>query len=148
PQKVTGSGVASPASPDARRNGSGTSSTTRESQRKWYFLSLAKFAPLETLLVQSVPKLCCDGAGFQNVHDRGDGRIYLGIGVVEVRREADSCPGAPIHKNVAGQQLSAYLLGVGHINGDGAAALFGIAGSVDAPSLPVRQFNQASRLAF
>ena len=91
--------------------------------------------------------LCSHSAGFQDVNDGCQGRVYFAVGVVEMRREAHSGLGTPIHKNVAGQKFAAHLLGVGHVDGNGAASLLGIARSVDAPSVPVGELDQAGGLA-
>src|ERR1039458_9609203 len=76
------------------------------------------------------------------------GGIDFGVGVVEVRGEADSGFRAPIHEDVAGQKFPAHLLGIGHIDGNGAAALLGIARRVDAPSVLIGELDQAGGLAF
>src|SRR5208282_1233218 len=95
-----------------------------------------------------VPLLCGYGASLQNVGHGCHGGIDLGVGVVEVGREANSGFRTPVYKNVAGQKLAAHLLGIGHIDGDGAAALLGIAGSADAPSLPIGECDETRGLAF
>src|SRR6202047_1119900 len=92
--------------------------------------------------------LCGDGASLQNFHCGRHGCIDFGVGVVEVRGEADSCFGTPVYEDVAGQEFPAHLLGIGHVDGDGAAAPLGIAGSVDAPSVPIGELDEARGLAF
>src|SRR5437899_10915324 len=65
-----------------------------------------------------------------------------------MRGEAHSGLGTPVYKDVAGQELAAHLLGVGHVDGDSAATVLGIAGSVDAPSVLVGERDEAGGLAF
>src|SRR6202035_3077381 len=65
-----------------------------------------------------------------------------------MRRESDTGFRAKIDKNVAGEEFTAYLLGIGHLDGDSAAALLGIAGSIYFPSVLVSKFDQMSGLAF
>src|ERR1700730_14265760 len=92
--------------------------------------------------------LCGYGASFQNFHYGRHGCIDFGVGVVEVRGEADSGFGTPVHEDVAGEEFPAHLLGIGHVDGDGAAAPLGIAGSVDAPPVLVGELDKAGGLAF
>lgn len=44
--------------------------------------------------------------------------------------------------------MAACTLGIGPVEGDGAVALLGIAGSVDAPSVLVGELDEAGGLAF
>src|SRR5882762_3884552 len=64
-----------------------------------------------------------------------------------MRGEANSGFGTPVHENVAGEELAAHLLGVGHVDRDSAATPLGIAGSVDTPSLLVGERDEAGGLA-
>jgi hypothetical protein len=82
-------------------------------------------------------------ASFQNFHNGCHGRIDFGVGVVEVRGEADSRFGAPVYENVAGEEFTADWLGIGHVDGDRTPASRGIAGSVDAPSVLVGELDEA-----
>src|SRR5208282_1370947 len=86
------------------------------------------------------------GAGFQNFYYGCHGCIYFGVGVIEVRREANAGSGTPVHENVTGQEFAAHRLRIGHVDGDCASALLGIARSVDLPSLPVGELDQAGGL--
>src|SRR5437879_2908952 len=55
---------------------------------------------------------------------------------------------ATVFPRLFSEELAAYLLGVGHVDGDGAAASLGIAGSVDAPSVLVGKLDEAGGLTF
>src|SRR6266478_1178956 len=63
-------------------------------------------------------------------------------------REPDSGFGTPIYEDVASEELPAHMLGIGHIDGDSAAASLGIARRVDAPSVLVCELDEARGLAF
>src|ERR1700687_6284494 len=102
--------------------------------------------PAETRPAASVRSLGGYSASFQNFHYGRHGRIDFGVGVIEVRGEADSGFRTPVYEDVAGEELPAHLLGIGHVDGDGAAALLGIAGSVDAPSMLVGELDETSGL--
>src|SRR5271165_4783276 len=102
----------------------------------------------ETRQASSLHQLCGYSARFQNIHYGCHGRIDFGVGVVEVRGETDSGVGTPIYEDVAGQKLAAYLLGIRHVDGNRAAALLGVAGRVDTPSVPVGKLDQPGGLAF
>lgn len=51
-----------------------------------------------------------------------------------MRGEANAGAGTPVDEDVAAQEFGADFFGMGHIDGDGAAAAFRIARSVDAPA--------------
>src|ERR1700683_1467112 len=103
---------------------------------------------MPTLSTSAPWNSCGYGASFENLKDGVDGRIDLGVAVVEVRREADSGFRPPVYEDIAGQQVTAHLLRFRHVDGDSAASLLGISWSVDLPTLPVGEFDQASGLAF
>jgi hypothetical protein len=56
------------------------------------------------------------GACFEDLSYGVHGRIDLGVAVVEVRGEADSGVRPPVHEDVAGQQVTAYLLRFWHVD--------------------------------
>src|ERR1700733_9875556 len=65
-----------------------------------------------------------------------------------MRGEADASFGTIVDQNFAREQFAANGLCIRHINGDGAAALVGIAWRVHAPAVMVGGFDQAGRLPF
>src|SRR5215471_6559193 len=72
-----------------------------------------------------------DGSLLQNFLNGSDGNLDFFVSVVEVRGEANTGLRAPVDKNLAADQLLRDGLRVGHFDGDGTAAAFGVAWRVD-----------------
>ena len=83
----------------------------------------------------------------QNLVHGTDGQIEFFIFVIEVGREANARARPPVDQDVAFDQLGRYLLRVGHLDGDGAAAARGIARRVHPPAALIGQSHQLRRLA-
>ena len=83
---------------------------------------------------------------FEDLFHSHDGQFDLFVSVIEMRGKPYTGLWSPVDQDLAGEQLAAHLLGIGHIDGDSASSLFGIAGSVDAPSVLVGELDEARRL--
>ena len=83
---------------------------------------------------------------FQYFLDCVDGHFDFFVGVVEVRRKTDPRFRAIVDEDVALEQGAADFRSVGHVDGDGAASLFGIARGIHAPAVLVGEFDQLGGL--
>src|SRR5580704_6135668 len=81
--------------------------------------------------------------GAQNFVDLFQGKVAFLFAIVEVRRDADAGVRAIIHEDLARQELPAHFVGVGTIDGDGAAAFRGVIRGIDAPTARLRAFKQS-----
>src|SRR5438105_10458247 len=73
----------------------------------------------------------------QNLLYGSDGGLQFLICVVEMWRETNAGFRPPIDQNVATEKVAADFLRIRHVDGHGAAALFGIARRIHAPTVPV-----------